>query len=81
MAYDDDLIDLPAGDAEPGWRRSARTNRPRADLAEDLAFVREHGGYRHAPIAVAAMRLGVTPEALEQAQCRTARADREAEAG
>ena len=81
MAYDDDLIDLPGGDAEPGWQRSARASRPRGDLAEDLAFVREHGGYRQAPIAVAAMRLGVTREALEQAQYRTARADREAEAG
>jgi hypothetical protein len=81
MAYDDDQIDLPGGDAEPGWQRSTRTSRPRADLSEDLAFVREHGGYRQAPISVAAMRLGVTREALEQAQCRTARADREAEAG
>jgi hypothetical protein len=81
LAYDDDLIDLPSGDAEPGWKRSRRTTRKTTDLAEDLAFVREHGGYRHASMAEAAMRLGVTRDALQQVQCRTARADREADTG
>jgi hypothetical protein len=82
LAYDDDLIDLPSGDAEQGWKRSRRTNRRAADLAEDLAFVRDHGGYRHATLAEAAMRLGVTRDALQQAQSRTARrADREADTG
>lgn len=43
MAYDDDLIDLPSGCAEPGWRRRRGTSHRSVDLAEDIAFVREHG--------------------------------------
>jgi len=81
QAYDDDLIDLPAGDAEPGWRRRRGTSHRSADLAEDIAFVREHGGYRQAPMAVVAMRLGVTRDVAEQAQIRARRTGREAEAG
>jgi hypothetical protein len=80
MAYDDDLIDLPEGGPEPGWQPTGRTTRKAADLAEDIAWIREHGGYRRAPAALLAMRLGVSRTALEQAQCRTNRAAREAEA-
>jgi hypothetical protein len=76
MAYDDDLIDLPGGAAAPGWQRGTRTKRRWADFAEDIAFVREHGGYRQAPLAVVAMRLGVTRAALEQAHSRATRAGR-----
>ncbi len=66
MAYDDDLIDLPGGDAGPGWKRSSRTTVRSADLAEDAQFIREHGGCRLAPSALVAMRLGVTKGALER---------------
>jgi hypothetical protein len=80
LAYDDDLIDLPDGHPAPGWRRSERTTHRTRDLAEDIAWVREHGGYRHAPIRVIAMRLGVGFDALEQAHCRSQRAARHAQA-
>jgi hypothetical protein len=80
LAYDDDLIDLPAGDAAPGWQRNGRTGHRSADLVEDIAFVREHGGYRHASLTTVAMRLGVTRDALDQAQTRTRRTDLKAEA-
>jgi hypothetical protein len=80
MAYDDELIDLPGGGAAPGWKPTGRTTRRSADLAEDAAWVREHGGYRHATAAAVAMRLGVTRAALEQAASRTRRPGRQAEA-
>jgi hypothetical protein len=80
LAYDDDLIDSPAGKPAPGWQRTRTTFRS-ADLAEDIAFVRENGGYRHAPMGEIAMRLGVTRAAAEQAQSRTRKAGREAEPG
>jgi hypothetical protein len=80
MAYDDDLIDLPDGHAEPGWKPSGRTSRRSADLAEDTAWVREHGGYQHTTAAAVAMRLGVSRTALEQAHTRTRQASRQAEA-
>jgi len=80
MAYDDDLIDLPEGDAEPGWQPTSKASHRSADLAEDAAWVREHGGYRHASLAVVAMRLGVTHAALEQANIRARQASPQAEA-
>jgi hypothetical protein len=80
LAYDDDLIDLPDGDAAPGWQRRGRTGHRSADLVEDIAFVREHGGYRHASLTTVAIRLGVTRETLDQAQTRTRRTDLEGQA-
>jgi len=80
LAYDDDLIDLPGGDAAPGWKRSGEPAIRSADLVEDIQFVRDHGGYRYAPLTTVAMRLGLTRDALEKAQARTRRADPEANA-
>jgi hypothetical protein len=82
MAWDDDVIDLPRGRPAPGWKPTSTTHKA-ADMAEDLAWIREHGGYRHASFGVAAARLGVKRDALEQA-CRRAaarQAQPEAEAG
>jgi len=94
-AWDDDQIDQPRGRPVPGWRRASQYHRA-ADLAEDVAFLRETG-YRQAPPAVLAMRLGVRRATLERALIRHAhrtrdaalqveadrerRADREPEAG
>lgn len=80
LAYDDDLIDLPGGDAQPRWKRTGAPTIHSADLAEDIQFLRDHGGYRHASLTTVAMRLGVTRDALEKAQARTRHADPEAEA-
>jgi hypothetical protein len=81
MAWDDDVIDLPDGRPTPRWKPS-RTRYRSADLAEDLAWIREQGGYRHASITVAAARLGVKRDTLEQACRRAARQSQlEAEAG
>jgi hypothetical protein len=81
MAWDDDVIDLPVGRPSRGWKPTRTTHRC-ADLAEDLAWIREHGGYREAPMSVAAARLGVKRDTLEQAYRRAARrAEPEAEAG
>jgi hypothetical protein len=64
--WDDDLIDLP--DAKPGrWKRGGEKQRHYADLVEDIAFVREYGGYRHAPMSQIALRLGVSKDALDKA--------------
>jgi len=81
MAWDDDVIDLSVGRPAQGWKQT-RTTRRCADLAEDLAWIREHGGYRDAPMSVAAARLGVKRDTLEQAYRRAARrAELEVEAG
>ena len=79
LAWDDDLIDQPHADPAPGWKPSRTKLRRSADLDEDMAWVREHGGYRHAPLSAVAARLGVTRAALEKARARTA--GREAEPG
>ena len=82
MAYDDDTIDHPDGDPAPGWKRTNRTTIPAADLAEDAAWVSEHGGYRYATPAEIAVRLGVTKAALDKALQRAARSGHDArEAG
>ncbi len=65
LAYDDDLIDLPEGEPEPGWKRSGRTTIRSADLAEDVAWLREQDGYRHASARELAVRLGVSKDRLE----------------
>ena len=66
-----------------GWKRGKGTARRAADLVEDAEFVRETGGYRHAPVGEVAMRLGVTRTALEKALERTRgrAADLDREAG
>lgn len=81
LAWDDDQLDLPEGRPADGWKRGKDTTHRAAHLAEDAAFVREHGGYRHAPVSEVAMRLGVTRPALEKALSRARQAemaDREA---
>jgi hypothetical protein len=78
MAWDDDVIDLPQGRPEDGWKPGTGTRQRAADLVEDADFVREHGGYRHAPVGEVALRLGVTRTALEKALERTRTAQREA---
>ncbi len=65
LAYDDDLIDLPEGEPEPGWKRSGRTTIRSADLAEDVAWLREQDGYRHASARELAVRLGMSKDAVE----------------
>jgi hypothetical protein len=85
MAWDDDLIDQPDARPAPGWARTGTSHRS-ADLAADLAWIREQGGYRHASIDAAAARLGVKPNTLGQACLRAARTparqpDLELEAG
>lgn len=72
LAWDDDLIDLPDAQPEPGWRRGSSTQRRAVDLAEDAEFVRARGGYRDASLELIAMRLGVTSNHLDVA-CRRAR--------
>lgn len=79
MAWDDDIIDLPDGQPSAGWEPSTRTTHRTADLVEDAAFVREHGGYRQATMRQVAERLGVTLAVLAKAHERAA--GREAEAG
>jgi hypothetical protein len=82
MAWDDDLIDQPDAAPAPGWKPTATTLRHSADLAEDAAWLREHGGYSGSTDTQIAMRLGVAKAALQVARVRAARyADRQAEAG
>jgi hypothetical protein len=73
MAYDDDTIDDPAGGPAQGWRRNRGGHEPRrtvASLAEDVEWIREHGGYRHASLDQLAMRLGMTRGGLERGLIR-----------
>ena len=86
LGWDDDEIDLPRARPAPGWKPGPATSRRAVDLAEDMAFVQEHGGYRHASMGAIADRLGVTRDVLQQASLRAARyharaADPQAEAG
>lgn len=82
MAWDDDVIDLSDGRPAPRWKPTRTTHRS-ADLAEDLAWIREHGGYRHASFTETAARLGIKQNTLEQACRRTSirQSQMEAEAG
>jgi hypothetical protein len=71
MAWDDDTIDDPAVLCpEPGWRRGSALGRQpmnyRADLIEDIEFLRENG-YRNATSAHLAVRLGMTKDAVAAA--------------
>jgi hypothetical protein len=67
MAWlDDEEMDTTAR-PQPGWRRGGEKLIRAAALAEDVGFVREHGGYRHASNAEVALRLGITRERIEKA--------------
>jgi hypothetical protein len=83
MAWDDDIIDQPAARPAPGWAPSPTTMRKSKDLLEDLAWIRQQGGYRHAPPSILADRLGMTADAFDQACRRAAKrqVERELEAG
>jgi hypothetical protein len=72
LAWDDDQIDHPSGRPADGWKpaNGGAGRRSALDLAEDAAWVREHGGYRHASVGEIAARLGVSRSRLEQALCR-----------
>jgi hypothetical protein len=72
MAWDDDLIDRPDGQPEPGWRPSGGSSRRVADLVEDAEFVRDNG-YRQASIGLVAERLGIRQDRLMQAYARNRR--------
>ena len=79
LGWDDDVIDRPDGRPADGWRRTASPQRRVEHVAEDVAFVREHGGYQHATLAQIAMRLGYTRAAVDKALSRAR--ERELEAG
>jgi hypothetical protein len=80
MAWDDDVLDDPAGRPAPGWRPRRSSQYRSAELAEDARFVRKYGGYRHASITQIAMRLGVSESQLDKACRRTGGAGRETDA-
>jgi hypothetical protein len=73
QAWDDDMIDLPEGRPEEGWKPSRRTTKLAVDLVEDSDFVRQNDGYRLASARQVAMRLGVSQACLEQAYSRARR--------
>jgi len=60
LAWDDDQIDRPDAEPEPGWKRSNRTTMRAVDLAENAEFVRSTAGYQQASQGVVAGRLGVS---------------------
>lgn len=74
LAWDDDLIDDPAASPADGWRRSDSKLRRTPDVVEDLAWIREHGGYRDAPAAAVAARLGMDHSTLNTILSRARRA-------
>jgi hypothetical protein len=82
LAYDDDLIDLPEGKADPKvWRRTPGERTKREHLLEDIRFLREvDGAYRRATPAELAVRLGKSKDSIEQALARDKRAQRDAAA-
>jgi hypothetical protein len=88
MAWDDDTIDDPAvRRPAPGWQRPGRSTGRAADYADDVAFLRDWGGYQSASDRELAMRLGTSKDTLQQALRRAGRqraaepAERELEAG
>jgi hypothetical protein len=81
LAWDDEDLDLDDAAPATGWRRSRSTQVRSAALAEDAAYVREHGGYRHATNKQVAMRIGVSPARLEKAISRAAQPEYDREAG
>jgi hypothetical protein len=86
MAWDDDLLDDPSGGPALGWKPRETSRTRRADLLEDIAFLREvDGAYLRATPAQLAVRLGVSKGSVEQAlardQAERRGAGRELEAG
>lgn len=88
MAYDDDLIDSPEGDADPAVVRGTGPGRGLAHeaLIEDIEFLREAADYRQATAAELAMRLGRSRDSVLSALSREAarqamEAEQEREAG
>jgi hypothetical protein len=73
LAYDEDEIDAEDGGPVAGWRRTERATVPSADRADDVRFLREHGGYEVATDRELAMRLGVPVDTLQQALRRDGR--------
>jgi hypothetical protein len=73
MAWDDDLIDLPAGRPEEGWRPRRKLYQRAVDIVEDAEFVREQGGYRKSGLTEVALRLGIKRDRLDQAYRRARR--------
>jgi len=84
LAWDDDQIDKPGAEPEPGWERGSGTSMRSTDLAEDAEFVRSAGGYERASLDVIAGRLGIGRARLEKALSRqrsTEASEHEREAG
>jgi hypothetical protein len=79
LAFDEEEIDDPAIRPATGWKRAERATVRRADLLEDIEWLRQTG-YRQATPAQLAMRLGLSRTAVEQALCREKR-DRARAAG
>jgi hypothetical protein len=73
MAWDEEDLDDPAAGPAAGWRRPARATWCAGDLAEDAGFIIATQGCGR---ALAAERLGVTKDALDQAftRCKAQRA-------
>jgi hypothetical protein len=68
LAWDDDIIDDPAGRPAQGWKRPARSRRRSADLTEDAEQLLARDGYTREH---AAARLGVAPSTLDAALRRS----------
>jgi hypothetical protein len=80
MAWDDDVLDDPAGRPAAGWRPRRSSQYRSADLAEDARLIREYSGYRHARSTQIAVRLGVSKSRLDNACRRAGGAGRETDA-
>jgi len=84
-AWDDGQLDVQGAQPEPGWRRTSGARLAAAEVAEDVAFLREHGGYRDASARELADRLGLSHDrlqrALERAAVRQAQDGGQPEAG
>jgi transcriptional regulator with XRE-family HTH domain len=80
LAWDDGQLDRDDAAPAPGWKRPNGKQLRAAVLAEDAAFVRQNGGYRHATNEQVAMRLGVSRARLEKALSRAAHAEHDREA-
>jgi hypothetical protein len=75
MALDDDTVDLHEGKPDPKvWRRTASGVQSSAEIAEDVAFIREWDGYSRASAAELAVRLGRSKDSVTQALVRERKA-------
>jgi len=71
-AWDDEMLDVQGAKPDPGWRRRPASWRPSADIADDVQFLREWGGYRLADYHQLADRLGMEHKTLQKALARNA---------